>query len=80
MDITPILIQKLRMNLASTDYIVTKIAEAETQEEQQAIRQQYADILALRKEWRAQINELEEHPLDDVPEPPAPWEQKEEQI
>ena len=46
--------------LNATDYIVTKIAEAETVEEQQALRTKYADILAQRRAWRTEINELEE--------------------
>jgi len=45
--------------LASTDYIVIKIAEAEDAEEIASIREEYADIIAERKAKRALINELE---------------------
>lgn len=51
----------LKANLDKTDYIVTKIAEAQVTgralPEEDAIR--YADILIQREQWRAQINELE---------------------
>jgi malonyl CoA-acyl carrier protein transacylase len=52
-------IAELKDLLASTDYIVVKIAEAETNEEQAELRQRYADVIAQRKQWREQINELE---------------------
>lgn len=51
----------LKANLDKTDYIVTKIAEAQVTgralPEEDATR--YADILIQREQWRAQINELE---------------------
>lgn len=72
MDVTFIVMENLKRNLLQTDYIVTKIAEAETVEEQQALRVEYADILNQRKQWRAKINELEQHPMDDVPTPAPP--------
>lgn len=54
-------IAELKSNLSRTDYIVTKIAEAQVTgralPEEDAIR--YADILIQREQWRAQINELE---------------------
>ena len=49
----------LQFQLAATDYIVLKIAEAETEEEKQALRVKYAEQLNNRKWWRAQINSLE---------------------
>ena len=51
---------RLMMELSRTDYITAKIIEADTLEEQHAIREQYADMIAQRKQWRARINELEE--------------------
>lgn len=46
-------INELKQNLANTDYIIIKIAEgASTLDE-------YADTIALRQQWREQINELE---------------------
>ena len=52
-------ILKLKSNLDSTDYIVLKIAEAETDEEKQSLRELYAEELKQRKLWRDEINELE---------------------
>lgn len=52
-------ILKLKSNLDSTDYMVLKIAEAETDEEKQELRELYAEELKQRKEWREEINELE---------------------
>jgi len=48
-----------RYNLKETDWVVVKIMEAETEEERSALRTKYADIIAQRKQWREQINELE---------------------
>ena len=48
----------LQFQLAATDYIVLKIAEAATEEEKQALREKYAEQLNNRKWWRAQINSL----------------------
>ena len=52
----------LKSNLEETDYVVTKLAEAQVTgrsiSEEDADR--YAEILLQREEWRAQINELEE--------------------
>ena len=45
--------------LLKTDYVVIKLAEAETREEQDAIREEYADVIAKRKRVRALINQLE---------------------
>lgn len=46
-------ISELKSKLASTDYIVIKIAEGEANAED------YSEILAQRKAWRAEINQLE---------------------
>jgi hypothetical protein len=46
-------ISELKRLLTETDYVVIKLAEDE------ASREEYADILAQRKLWRAEINELE---------------------
>lgn len=52
-------ISDLKQNLSDTDYVILKISEAETDEEKQAIRTEYADVIAQRKQWRARINELQ---------------------
>ena len=46
-------IAELKRNLANSDYAVIKIAEGE------ATSEQYAEVLANRKAWRAEINNLE---------------------
>ena len=46
-------ITELKAKLDSTDYVVTKIAEGVSTKED------YADVLLQRQEWRKQINELE---------------------
>lgn len=48
----------LKAQLAVTDYVVIKIAEGV------ATAEEYADILAIRKEWRTEINKLEATLLD----------------
>ena len=56
-------IAELKKNLADTDYIVLKMAEAiaESNSEQVAqLRLTYANELNNRKVWRKQINNLEE--------------------
>jgi hypothetical protein len=58
-DFVEIDIQNLKEMLNTTDWIVLKIAEAETEEEKQALRVKYAEQLNNRKWWRAQINSLE---------------------
>ena len=50
----------LKKEIARTDYIACKLAEAETEQQRTALRQEYATQLARRAEIRAQINELEE--------------------
>lgn len=47
-------ISELKKNLVDTDYVVIKIAEGA------ATKEDYADIITNREEWRAEINELEE--------------------
>lgn len=46
-------ISELKGNLSSTDYVVAKIAEGV------ATKEEYAQVLADRQEWRAEINALE---------------------
>ena len=46
-------ISELKSKLAATDYIAAKIAEGA------ATREEYAEELSERAEWRARINELE---------------------
>lgn len=52
-------IAELKAELDSTDYVVIKIAEADTIEEQNMLREHYSDIITNRKSWRDEINELE---------------------
>ena len=47
-------IRQLKAKLAETDYIAAKIAEGS------ATAREYADKIAERQSWRAEINELEE--------------------
>ena len=58
-------IAELKQKLADTDYIVAKMAEAETEEEKSALREEYAEHLANRKAWRAEINRLENN-VDNI--------------
>lgn len=51
-------VAELKAKLSDTDYVVIKIAEA-TGEDADAMREKYAQVIADRKEWRKQINELE---------------------
>ena len=46
-------IAELKAKLADTDYVAIKIAEGS------ATASEYADVIAQRKAWRAEINELE---------------------
>ena len=55
-----ITISELKEKLSSTDWIVIKIAEAETEEEKQELRQKYQLEIENRKSWRNEINILEE--------------------
>ena len=49
----------LKFELKRTDYVVIKIAEAATQEDANALRQEYSDVIAHRISTREQINQLE---------------------
>lgn len=51
----------LKQYLADTDYVITKLNEAKLEDEEEfnALKEQYADILTKRKDTRAKINELE---------------------
>lgn len=51
-------VAELKAKLSDTDYVVIKIAEA-TGEDADVLREKYAQVIADRKEWRKQINELE---------------------
>ena len=54
-------INELKQNLAQTDYIVTKIAEAQVTQRYLSDddTDRYAEIILQRQEWRDKINELE---------------------
>ena len=52
-------IASLKYNLASTDWIISKMMEADTEEERIQLRQEYADVINQRKQWRIEINESE---------------------
>lgn len=47
-------------NLANTDYIANKLIEAETEQEREQIRQEYAETLAQRRVWRNRASELKD--------------------
>lgn len=57
---TELKIIKLTNNLVVTDYIANKLIEAETEEERQQLRIQYATQLANRKQWRKEISDLQD--------------------
>lgn len=46
-------INELKQKLSETDYIIIKIAEGS------ATKEEYADIIGQRQEWRDEINELQ---------------------
>lgn len=46
-------IVKLKRQLSETDYVVIKIAEGS------ATAEEYADVIAQRKQWRKEINQLD---------------------
>ena len=46
-------IVRLKRRLSETDYVVIKIAEGS------ATAEEYADVIAQRKQWRKEINQLE---------------------
>ena len=47
-------------NLSATDYIANKLIEAETEQEREQIRQQYAETLAQRRVWRDRAHKLKD--------------------
>ena len=51
--IKAMMIAELKANLSATDYVVIKIAEGA------ATTEDYADVIAKRQQWRAEINSLE---------------------
>jgi hypothetical protein len=51
-DIKQARIAELKQLLADTDYVVIKIAEGS------ATKEEYADVIEQRKDWRAEIREL----------------------
>lgn len=51
---------QLTNSLEKTDYIANKLIEAETEEERQELRFQYATQLANRKQWRKEISDLQD--------------------
>lgn len=51
-DIKQARVEELKAKLSETDYVVIKIAEGE------ATQEEYAEVLANRKSWRTEINEL----------------------
>lgn len=53
-------IDDLKDKLQSTDWIVIKINEMETEKEKQILREKYKNELLERKQWREEINKLEE--------------------
>lgn len=53
-DIKQARINELKQLLADTDYVVIKIAEGS------ATTEEYASVIANRKEWRAEIQRLED--------------------
>lgn len=50
-------ITKLKQMLADTDYVAAKLAEVDG-EERAALLAEYAEVLAQRKAWRNEINNL----------------------
>ena len=53
-------IEQLKAELSETDYVALKLSEALAEGTQDEILDEYADVLARRKELRAQINSLQE--------------------
>ncbi len=58
---------ELESSLDNTDYILIKITEAglTSKADADAIAQQYADVLAQRPLWRAELNAIQEK-YDDI--------------
>ena len=53
-------LSEMLTNLKETDYVANKLIEADTDEEREQIRQEYAEILAQRKIWRQRASELKD--------------------
>lgn len=51
-------IAALKHELAETDYVVIKIAESDDADEIAALRQEYAQVIAHRREVRSELNDL----------------------
>lgn len=53
---------ELKKNLADTDWVVVKISELmiDSPELAEQLKSEYAEVLALRKQWREEINQLQE--------------------
>lgn len=51
-------ISELKIKLAETDYISCKIIEALDYSEQADLKEKYADVIAERRQWRAELNDL----------------------
>lgn len=58
-ELRPLRAEELREKLASTDYVAAKLAEVEGAE-RAALLAEYADTLAARRAWRAEINTLQQ--------------------
>lgn len=53
---------ELKKNLADTDWVVVKISELmiDSPELAEQLKSEYAEVLALRKQWREEINQLQQ--------------------
>lgn len=58
-ELAPLRVAELREKLASTDYVAAKLAEADGAA-RNALLAEYADTLAARRAWRAEINTLQQ--------------------
>ncbi len=58
-ELAPLRAAELREKLAATDYVAAKLAEVDGAA-RTALLAEYADTLAARRAWRAEINKLEQ--------------------
>lgn len=58
-ELAPLRVAELQEKLAATDYVAAKLAEADG-EERTALLAEYAETLAARRAWRAEINTLQQ--------------------
>lgn len=58
-ELRPLRVAELREKLASTDYVAAKLAEVDGAE-RATMLEEYADTLAARRKWRAEINEIQQ--------------------